>query len=419
MACLADKPDCVQALLLAGADCNISASKVEVDEVQGPPGYVGDFIQEHPNTLYQQDMKFGGTPLHWANSRQVIEALLDMNCKIDALNFDDRTALHVMVLRNRLECVVSLLCRGADPDVGDTDGNRPIHLAVKQGSLPIIQALIIFGANLNLLNNKGETARHTLTKDQQPKLLYYLHVVGAKRCSSDMLNCTDGCRYDSTYGGVPPPRILGPTNRDMLNQILGVASMEVASKKYPNGRPKGGRLLCLDGGGIRGLVLIQMLLELESVLNTPVNHCFDWIAGTSTGGILALGLASGKTMKECLCLYFRMKEHTFLGIRPYDSEPLETILKDSFGTETVMADIKHPKVMVTAALADRKPVELHLFRNYQSPSSILGIKHDSPYELPPPPKEQLLWHVGRATGAAPTYFRFVFTLVFSLNILGL
>lgn len=120
-----------------------------------------------------------------------------------------------------------------------------------------------------------------------------------------------------------------------------------------------------------------------------------------------MGLAAGKTMRECLGIYFRMKDHTFTGMRPYDSEPLESILKESFGTETVMADIKYPKVMVTGVLADRKPVELHLFRNYQSPSSILAIKHNSPYELPPPPEEQLLWHVGRATGAAPTYFRFV------------
>lgn len=142
-----------------------------------------------------------------------------------------------------------------------------------------------------------------------------------------MDGCTEGCRYDGTYGGIPPPRVIGPANRDMLNQILAVSGMEVGSQKYPDGVPKNGRLLCLDGGGIRGLILIQMLLELEIVVGVSINRCFDWIAGTSTGGILALGLASGKTMKECLCLYFRMKELTFMGSRPYSSEPLENILK--------------------------------------------------------------------------------------------
>lgn len=51
--------------------------------------------------------------------------------------------------------------------------------------------------------------------------------------------------------------------------------------------------LCLDGGGIRGLLLIVMMLELERAVGKPILHCFDWVAGTSTGAILALGLAVG------------------------------------------------------------------------------------------------------------------------------
>ena len=79
-----------------------------------------------------------------------------------------------------------------------------------------------------------------------------------------------------------------------------------AVKKNRDGsKCKGGRLLSLDGGGIKGLVLTRMLLSMEKEFGVPISHCFDWIAGTSTGGILALAIATGKTILECQSLYFR------------------------------------------------------------------------------------------------------------------
>lgn len=145
---------------------------------------------------------------------------------------------------------------------------------------------------------------------------------------------------------------------------------ESDSKKPELGR---GRLLCMDGGGIRGLVLVQMLLEIERIAQTPIHHLFDWVAGTSTGGILALELGAGKSMKQCMCMYLRMKEQAFVGSRPYPSDNLESLLKETLGSNTVMTDIKHPKLMITGVMADRKPVDLHLFRNYKSASDILDI----------------------------------------------
>lgn len=49
------------------------------------------------------------------------------------------------------------------------------------------------------------------------------------------------------------------------------------------------------------------------------------------------------------------------------------MLKDCLGEFTLMTDIEHPKIMVTGVMADRKPVDLHLFRNYTCASDILGI----------------------------------------------
>lgn len=162
--------------------------------------------------------------------------------------------------------------------------------------------------------------------------------------------------------------------KDENEEVTEAGESSSQSNSQPSKTELGrGRLLCMDGGGIRGLVLAQMLLEIERMSQTPIHHLFDWVAGTSTGGILALALGAGKSMKQCMCMYLRMKEQTFIGSRPYSSETLESLLKETFGANTYMTDIKNPKLMITAVMADRKPVDLHLFRNYISASDILGI----------------------------------------------
>lgn len=398
VACLNNKPECVKALLLIGADVNIPASEGQPSS----PGYVGDFLHSKPNVLHAEDMKFGGTPLHWSLSREVVNALIESNCDIDALNFDGRTALHIMAMRKRLPCVVALLSHMASVNIVDKDGNTPLHLAVIENTLPIVQCLIGFGADIDARNWKSETPRHLVSIDnvESHKILYILDAVGAQRCPKDMSNCSMGCKYDETFNGVAPQQPPMAVSRTILDQMLHVSGMDKMASKEK--KPiQGGRLLCLDGGGIRGLVLVQTLLEIESIMKKPIRDCFDWIAGTSTGGILALGLASGKSLRECQALYFRIKEEAFVGIRPYSNEGLEKVLKDSLGATSVMSDIKKPKIMITAVLAEKKPVDLHLFRNYDAPSVILNIPESSPS----PPNEEYLWHAARATGAAPSYFR--------------
>lgn len=63
------------------------------------------------------------------------------------------------------------------------------------------------------------------------------------------------------------------------------------------------KVLCIDGGGIKGVQPAAFLATLEKDLDHPVGAYFDLIAGTSTGGILALGLALGHTAAELLELY--------------------------------------------------------------------------------------------------------------------
>ena len=63
-------------------------------------------------------------------------------------------------------------------------------------------------------------------------------------------------------------------------------------------------MLALDGGGLRGAFSARILLELERRLARPLHTLFDYIIGTSTGGLIALAVAvQGYTGQQCLELY--------------------------------------------------------------------------------------------------------------------
>ncbi|KAH3741359.1 85/88 kDa calcium-independent phospholipase A2-like [Dreissena polymorpha] len=162
----------------------------------------------------------------------------------------------------------------------------------------------------------------------------------------------------------------------------------------------GDRILSLDGGGIRGLIMLEILDEIEQEAGKPIKDLFDWIGGTSTGGLIALGIAKGKKISDLKELYYKLKDQVFQGEKPYDSEQIETLLKQNFGINSVMTDIQHPKVVVTGVLGDHSPWKLHMFRSYMN-----GHEPAAEGFLPvKPPNEQLIWETARSTSAAPTYF---------------
>ena len=118
----------------------------------------------------------------------------------------------------------------------------------------------------------------------------------------------------------------------------------------------GSRILSLDGGGIRGLIQIEILGEIERLTGKRIVELFDWIIGTSTGGILALGLVYRRMSLDHLRqLYFRLKEDVFAqgGIRyGYDTNALEKIIKDELGTDLNMNDVTYPRYVCVWMLAD-------------------------------------------------------------------
>ena len=63
------------------------------------------------------------------------------------------------------------------------------------------------------------------------------------------------------------------------------------------------KILCIDGGGIKGLFSAQVLAEFEEAFKTKTSDHFDLVCGTSTGGIIALGVAAGIPMSQVVDFY--------------------------------------------------------------------------------------------------------------------
>ena len=65
------------------------------------------------------------------------------------------------------------------------------------------------------------------------------------------------------------------------------------------------KILCLDGGGAKGVYTLGFLKELEAVVKMPLGKYFDAIYGTSTGAIIAALLGLGRPAEEVLTLYLK------------------------------------------------------------------------------------------------------------------
>jgi len=445
IACKEDKPECVSIFLCSGADINVTGTVSDEAPIHtalksSSARCVKEIIQMYPKQLHTQDIKHGGTPLHWAKSKEIIEALAgEAGCVVDARNFAGDTALHVMAKHDRLDCALALITHGADINCRDNAGNTPLHLAVEFAHVSLVRALLVFDADTSLVNNQAQTPYKLALKMMQESglidaiglgvtlkeyrklVVFSLYMIGAH--GTDETEPLDSKGQPVDFSGLEKP-----AEQKRLRTLFDDILANKVKKRRANGRGKGkkkfrGRVLSLDGGGIKGLVLTRMLLSFERLFGSPIIHNFDWLVGTSTGGILALALATGKTAIECQYLYFRLKDKVFVDSKPYDTKPFEDLLVAEFGN-TKLSDIKHPKVCVTATLADRSPPDLHLFRNYPSPQAIIGASDYWHPELskkgnssatsratsPTSPSaagdgDTLVWKAARASGAAPSYFR--------------
>jgi hypothetical protein len=84
------------------------------------------------------------------------------------------------------------------------------------------------------------------------------------RCPQSKANsCVEGCKFSGSFNGKIPADFPNLQTANLMHDAL--SSFNKQAQTTQNDRVGGGRLLCLDGGGIRGIVLTQMLIVIEQV----------------------------------------------------------------------------------------------------------------------------------------------------------
>ncbi|MBS0367475.1 MAG: patatin-like phospholipase family protein [Proteobacteria bacterium] len=162
------------------------------------------------------------------------------------------------------------------------------------------------------------------------------------------------------------------------------------------------RVLSIDGGGVRGLIPATILSHLEQELGARCSDLFDLIAGTSTGGIIALGLTkparpgSPALSAADLVDFYRSDSKRIFGektgvaldlLRPrYNMGPIRRVLREKF-RKVELKDAVTDVVITAYNLSTRSPFT---FRSWHAQT-----QRDRNFRM---------CDVARATSAAPTFF---------------
>jgi patatin-like phospholipase/acyl hydrolase len=158
------------------------------------------------------------------------------------------------------------------------------------------------------------------------------------------------------------------------------------------------RILSIDGGGIKGVFPAALLADIEKTLPEPIHSYFDLIVGTSTGGIIALGLGLGFKASKILDFYEKYGPEIFKGNRvvltvkqalwrKYSHEHLQRALEETFEDNL----IGHAKTRLVIPSFNIDTGEVHIYKT----------AHHEKFERD---YKTSVVEAALATASAPTYF---------------
>jgi predicted acylesterase/phospholipase RssA len=189
----------------------------------------------------------------------------------------------------------------------------------------------------------------------------------------------------------------------------------------------GVRVLALDGGGIRGIVQLEVLRAIEKALGgyLPIQAFFDLIVGTGTGGVIGVALAmKDRTVDSCIDMFSVLCDHAYtprfsgalpiishlaqvLGSGPkYKTKPLHGALKTAFTEDDDLfgtTDRFRGGMRVALTSTSVTGRETMLLASYRRPEDFLpAYKFERPHE---PEMELKMWESAAASISHPALFR--------------
>jgi len=167
---------------------------------------------------------------------------------------------------------------------------------------------------------------------------------------------------------------------------------------WPTGRPF--RILSIDGGGIRGLFPAAALAAIEHRYTggNSVADFFDLVVGTSTGGIVALGLGAGMDATSIRKLYIDRGRDIF---PPQEGSGLKRYLRYRYNRaalENILGELLKGKLFGDSRVRLCVPA----FEGKRSEIYVFKTPHHDDYQTD---RHEKMVTVALATAAAPTYFR--------------